>query len=67
MGIQRQKEAAQRAEAMFATGEAHERPADLIADIMHLCLLEGIDFEKEIDTAREYVEQEISSDDADLG
>jgi hypothetical protein len=61
MGIL-QKEAADRAEQMFACGEAHERPADLIADIIQLCLVEGIDFESELDIARMYVTEELSMD-----
>jgi hypothetical protein len=59
-----QSEAVSRAEEMFGCGQAHERPADLIADIMQLCLVEGIDFQTELDAAREYVieEQRIDAD-----
>jgi hypothetical protein len=59
---QLQQWAAARAEKMFACGEAHERPADLIADIIQLCLVEGIDFEAELATAREYVATELAID-----
>jgi hypothetical protein len=57
-----QTEAAERAEQMFACGEAHEHPADLIADIIQLCLVEGINFQTELDTARQYVTEEQSID-----
>lgn len=59
---QLQREAAKRAEQMFACGEAHERVADLLADIMQLCLVEGIDFADELETARMYVTEELGMD-----
>jgi hypothetical protein len=42
-----------------------ERPADLIADIMHYCKAEGIDFEAEVNVAELYVSEEEGFDDAD--
>ena len=67
MGLLLQSEAAARATQMFSAGEAHERPADLIADIIQFCIYNDIDFEAELNTAYEYVteEQSIDSDDVD--
>jgi hypothetical protein len=62
MGLLLQSEAAARATQMFSCGEAHERPADLIADIIQFCLYHDIDFEAELDTARMYVTEEQSID-----
>ena len=42
-----------------------ERPADLIADIIHYCRAEGIDFEAEVNVAELYVSEEEGFDDAD--
>ena len=62
MGLLLQSEAAARATQMFSCGEAHERPADLIADIIQFCLYNDIDFEEELDTARQYVTEEQGID-----
>ena len=62
MGLLLQSEAAARAAQMFGCGEAHERPADLIADIIQFCLYHDIDFEAELDTARMYAKEEQSID-----
>ena len=62
MGILLQSEAAERAEQMFACGEAHEQPADLIADIIQFCLYNEIDFEEQLGLAREFVVRENSID-----
>jgi NTP pyrophosphatase (non-canonical NTP hydrolase) len=61
MGIL-QQEATQRAEQMFGCGDAHERPADLLADIMQYCLVEGIDWADELETACQYVAEENMRD-----
>ena len=42
-----------------------ERPADLIADVIHYCRAEGIDFEAEVNVAELYVSEEEGFDDAD--
>jgi hypothetical protein len=42
-----------------------ERPADLIADIMHYCKAEGIEFDVEVNVAELYVSEEEGFDDAD--
>ena len=42
-----------------------ERPADLIADVIHYCKAEGIDFEAEVNVAELYVSEEEGFDDAD--
>jgi hypothetical protein len=42
-----------------------ERPADLIADIMHYCKAEGIEFDAEVNMAELYVSEEEGFDDAD--
>jgi NTP pyrophosphatase (non-canonical NTP hydrolase) len=47
---------------MFSCGEAHERPADLIADIIQFCIYNDIDFEAELNTAYEYVTEEQGID-----
>jgi hypothetical protein len=39
-----------------------DRPADLIADILHYCREEGIDFSVELDAAECYVTEEDSFD-----
>lgn len=62
MGLLLQSEAAARATQMFSCGEAHERPADLIADIIQFCRYNDIDFEAELDTARMYVTEEQGID-----
>lgn len=62
MGLLLQSEAAARATQMFSCGEVHERPADLIADIIQFCIYNDIDFEAELDTARQYVTEEQSID-----
>jgi len=41
-----------------------ERPADLIADIMHYCRAEGIEFDAEVNVAELYVSEEEGYDDA---
>jgi len=41
-----------------------ERPADLIADIMHYCRAEGIEFDAELNVAELYVSEEEGYDDA---
>jgi hypothetical protein len=41
-----------------------ERPADLIADIMHYCKAEGIEFDAEVNIAELYVSEEEGYDDA---
>jgi len=41
-----------------------ERPADLIADIMHYCRAEGIEFDAEVNIAELYVSEEEGYDDA---
>jgi hypothetical protein len=41
-----------------------ERPADLIADIMHYCKAEGIEFDAELNVAELYVSEEEGYDDA---
>jgi hypothetical protein len=41
-----------------------DRPADLIADIIHYCKAEGIDFEAEVNVAELYVSEEEGYDDA---
>lgn len=63
MGIL-QREAVSRAEQMFAVGEAHERVADLLADILQFCLVNDIDFDIELEDARAAfeIEQSIDSD-----
>lgn len=63
MGIL-QQEAVDRAEQMFAVGEAHERPADLLADILQFCLVNDINFDIELEDARRAfeIEQTIDSD-----
>jgi len=42
-----------------------DRPADLIADILHYCREEGIDFSVELDAAECYVTEEDSFDNED--
>jgi hypothetical protein len=42
-----------------------DRPADLIADILHYCREEGIDFSVELDAAECYVTEEDSFDNLD--
>jgi Tfp pilus assembly protein FimT len=42
-----------------------ERPADLIADIIHYCRAEGIEFDAEVNIAELYVSEEEGYDDAD--
>ena len=42
-----------------------DRPADLIADIMHYCKAEGIDFEAESNVAKSYVAEEEGFDAGD--
>jgi hypothetical protein len=42
-----------------------ERPADLLADIMHYCRAEGIEFDAELNVAELYVSEEEGFDDAD--
>ena len=39
-----------------------DRPADLLADIMHHCEINGIDFEQELATASDYVKDELGWD-----
>jgi Tfp pilus assembly protein FimT len=41
-----------------------ERPADLIADIIHYCRAEGIEFDAEVNIAELYVSEEEGYDDA---
>jgi Tfp pilus assembly protein FimT len=41
-----------------------ERPADLIADIIHYCRAEGIEFDAEVNVAELYVSEEEGYDDA---
>jgi len=41
-----------------------ERPADLLADIMHYCRAEGIEFDAEVNVAELYVSEEEGYDDA---
>jgi hypothetical protein len=41
-----------------------DRPADLIADVIHYCRAEGIDFEAEVNVAELYVSEEEGYDDA---
>ena len=41
-----------------------ERPADLIADIIHYCKAEGIEFDAEVNIAELYVSEEEGYDDA---
>jgi len=38
------------------------RPADLLADVMHYCKEEGLDFQIELEAARFYVQEEESFD-----
>jgi hypothetical protein len=42
-----------------------DRPADLIADVIHYCKAEGIDFDAEVNVAELYVSEEEGFDDAD--
>jgi len=42
-----------------------DRPADLIADILHYCREEGICFGNELSTAEAYVTEEETFDDQD--
>lgn len=42
-----------------------DRPADLLADIMHYCREEGIDFEAEANVAESYVTEELGFDAGD--
>jgi hypothetical protein len=44
-----------------------DRPADLIADILHYCREEDIDFQYEFDIAQSYVAEEDSFDSVDKG
>jgi hypothetical protein len=62
MGLLLQSEAAARATQMFACGETHEQPSDLIADIIQFCAYNNIDFEEQLSIARDYVQEEISFD-----
>lgn len=50
--------AARRVQRLFEETDIAERPADLIADIIHYCVVEGIEFQAELDAAYQYVEEE---------
>ena len=39
----------------------HDRPADLLADIMHYCDVEGVHFDGEMVSARGYHEEETDA------
>lgn len=53
-----QQAAARRVQRLFEETDIAERPADLIADIIHYCQVEGIEFQVELDAAWEYVREE---------
>jgi len=55
------QQAVQRIRDLLATndGATWTRPADLLADIMHYC---DDDFDDELDSAREFYEEEIDTD-----
>lgn len=57
-----QSAAVARVDQMFGCGEAHEQPADLIADIMQFCIYNDIDFDQQLTMAREYVAEELMID-----
>lgn len=50
--------AARRVRQLFEETDIAERPADLIADIIHYCVVEGIEFQVELDAAWQYVQEE---------
>jgi|LakMenEpi03Aug12_release.lakeMendotaPanAssembly.Ray.scaffolds.fasta_scaffold277791_5 hypothetical protein len=54
--------AARRVQRLFEETDIAERPADLIADIIHYCQVEGIDFQAELDAAEQYVLEEASDE-----
>lgn len=54
--------AANRVRRLFQETDLAERPADLIADIIHYCAVEGIEFATELDVAEQYVSEELSTD-----
>jgi hypothetical protein len=57
-----QQVAARRVKQLFNETDIAERPADLIADIIHYCQVEGIDFQTELDAAWVYVTEESSNE-----
>lgn len=57
-----QKAAARRVQQLFQETDIAERPADLIADIIHYCVVEGIDFQSELDAAWVYVTEESNEE-----
>jgi len=57
-----QRAAARRVQQLFNETDIAERPADLIADIIHFCQVEGVDFQAELDTAYQYVLEEATDD-----
>ena len=57
-----QRAAARRVQQLFNETDIAERPADLIADIIHFCQVGGVDFQAELDTAYQYVLEEATDD-----
>lgn len=53
---------AARAEGLMKLSIDYDRPADIIADLIHYCNQKGITFEEELAAARGYVEEEINED-----
>jgi hypothetical protein len=56
--------ATRRTEELLDTHSSYERPADLIADLIHYCNYHGelFDFEEELRVARLYVDDEQRED-----
>jgi hypothetical protein len=58
-----QERAVQRIDSIMTTSDyCYERPADLLADIIHYLNYKQIDFPEELETAEMYVTEEESMD-----